>query len=301
MEKIRLTQLVVIITAITIIIGFTACKSKSEEAKEVSVDMSIAEAEMVEEVVSDAVEETTVLKNKSSTMDAKDVSTEGASKNQHQQKITRKLIKEGHLTFETNSIEKTNQFIQEQTKKLNGYVARDNQTKDEYSITNYIEVRLPTNQFDVFLNSVEKNYKRFDEKNIQVQDVTEEYIDVQTRIKTKKELENRYLEILKKANKVSDLLEVEQELNIVRNDIESAEGRLKYLNDRIEYSTFYIRFYETTAAPIGFFGELGKSFVEGWKGILYFILGVVRLWAFILIIILVAYLFIRRRRRNNKI
>ena len=72
---------------------------------------------------------------------------------------------------------------------------------------------------------------------IDSQDVTEEYIDITARLKTKKELEARYLELLKKANKVEEIVSIEKEIGNLRSDIESIEGRLRYINNAVAYST----------------------------------------------------------------
>jgi uncharacterized iron-regulated membrane protein len=63
-------------------------------------------------------------------------------------------------------------------------------------------------------------------------------------------------------------------------------------------STLHLTFYETTSAPVGFFGEIGKSFVSGWKGFLYFILGIISAWPIVLVVS--GFLFWLIRRRRNK-
>lgn len=213
-------------------------------------------------------------------------------------KMERKLTKEGTLVWETSDILKTHAGILERTKKLNGYLSDDNQVRDEYQIRTTMELRIPSDQFDTFIAGMEKDVRKFDEKNIKVIDVTEEYIDVAARIKTKKELEQHYYDLLKQTKNVSEVLQVEEQLNNVRTDIESAEGRLKYLNDRVSMSVLHLTFYETTSAPVGFFGETGKSFVEGWKGLLYFILGVIRVWPLIVVVSILIFWFIRRKLRK---
>jgi len=213
-------------------------------------------------------------------------------------KMERKLTKEGTLIWETADIRKTHAGIIERAKKLNGYLSNDNQVRDEYQIRTTMELRIPSDKFDVFITDMEKDVQRFDEKNIKVLDVTEEYIDVTARIKTKKELEQHYYDLLKQTKNVSEVLQVEEELNNVRTDIESAESRLKYLNDRVGMSVLNLTFYETTSAPVGFFGEIGKGFVEGWKGLLYFMLGVIRAWPLVLLISFLLFWFMRRRLRR---
>ena len=211
--------------------------------------------------------------------------------------VQRMLTKEGNLSWETSNVDKTHASIVAQAKKSNAYISSDNRFRDEYQMTNKMSIRIPSNQFDNFISSIENDVNNFDEKRIEVIDVTEEYIDVSARMKTKKELELHYYDLLKQTKNVTEILQVEEQLNIVRSEIESAEGRLKYLKDKVNMSTIHLSFYETTSAPVGFFGQIGKSFVAGWKGMLYFILGLITAWPIVLIVLITIWLVIRRR--NN--
>jgi len=215
-----------------------------------------------------------------------------------QEKIDRKLLKEATLSWETSDISKTHQQILNSIKKYSAYASNDEANTDDTRVVNMLEIRVPANHFDDFINDISKDVNVFDEKKISVLDVTEEYIDVSARIKTKKELEQHYYDLLKRTKNVSEILEVEQQLNNVRNDIESAEGRLKYLNDRVSLGTISITFYETKSAPIGFFGEVGKSFVQGWKGVLYFILGILKIWPFVIIIGTIMFFVVRFNKKK---
>ena len=215
-----------------------------------------------------------------------------------QGKIERKLLKEGTLDWETSDVVKTHQKVLDAVKKYNAYASNDAQTADEYRITNSMEIRVPANQFDAFVNDISKDVNQFDNKKISVLDVTEEFIDVTARIKTKKELEQHYYDLLQRTKNVTEILEVEQQLNNVRTDIESAEGRLKYLNDKISLGTITISFYEVKSTPIGFFGEIGKSFVQGWNGILYFVLGLLKIWPFVIILLAIVF-FVRRSYKKK--
>jgi hypothetical protein len=209
------------------------------------------------------------------------------------------LTKEGTLSWETSNVEKSHAAMLAQAKKYNAYISNDNQTRNDYQTTTRMEIRIPSDKFDAFICNLEKEVTKFDEKNIEVLDVTEEFIDVSARMKTKKELEQHYYGLLKQTKNVSEVLQVEEQLNTVRADIESAEGRLKYLKDKVSMSTLHLTFYETTSAPVGFFGEIGKSFVSGWKGFLYFVLGIIAAWPLVLIFSLFLYWFIKRRRNKK--
>jgi len=118
----------------------------------------------------------------------------------------------------------TRKQILESVDKYEGYIASDEEYKYKGGISNTIVIRVPAENFDELLADATKGVSKFDSKNITVKDVTEEFLDIQARLKTKKELENRYLELLKKAKSVPEILEVERQLGQLRADIESIEG-----------------------------------------------------------------------------
>lgn len=212
----------------------------------------------------------------------------------------RKLIKNGRIGFQTDDLGKTHQSILSITKKYNAYIASDNETKYYEQIQHNIVVRIPAKEFDKFLVDISKGIEEFDYKEITSQDVTAEYLDLQARIKTKKELESRYLAILQKANTVTDLLEVERQLAEVRGEIESMQGRLKYLKNQVSFSTLSIQFYKDVPYKgDGFFARLGKGFGEGWNNLLSFLVGLTYTWPF-LILIGFGIWGIRRFLKNRK-
>lgn len=272
------------------IVLFSQCSQKSEKA----VNLEMADIEITEEVVEGAASAPPPPPAVKPTNQQNPVPTKNSDT-----AIQRMLTKEGTLRWETSDVEQTHAAILAQAKKYNAYISNDNQTRDDYQTTTRMQMRIPSDKFDEFITGIEKDVTKFDEKRIEVLDVTEEYIDVSARMKTKKELEQHYYDLLKQTKNVSEVLLVEEQLNTVRADIESAEGRLKYLKDKVSMSTLNLTFYETTSAPVGFFGEIGKSFVSGWKGFLYFILGIISAWPIVLPVAVFLF-WIIRRRRNKK-
>ena len=270
------------IYSLFILILFSQCSQRSESASEVATEA------VSMDMVAATKEEAAPPTNQPNPVPSKITDTT----------IQRMLTKEGTLRWETGDVVKTHAVILAQSKKYNAYVSNDNQTRDDYQTTTRMELRIPSDKFDEFISGIEKDVTKFDEKRIEVLDVTEEYIDISARMKTKKELEQHYYDLLKQTKNVAEVLLVEEQLNTVRADIESAEGRLKYLKDKVNMSTLHLTFYETTSAPVGFFGEIGKSFVSGWKGFLYFILGIISAWPIVLVVS--GFLFWLIRRRRNK-
>jgi hypothetical protein len=106
------------------------------------------------------------------------------------------------------------------------------------------------------------------EENVTGQDVTEEFIDLEARLKTQRALELQFLEIMKQARKVEDALEVQRQIADVRTDIEKLEGRKRFLENRASLSTIVINLEAPKAiVPVttttGFGRSLREALVEG--------------------------------------
>jgi len=211
----------------------------------------------------------------------------------------RKLIKTGNISFECKTLVETKKTILEAVKKHNAYVSSDEESRYSSNVTNHITIRIPNQNFDKFLADATKNVTRFDRKEIKVSDVTSEFLDMQARLKTKKELEIRYLELLKKATKISEMLEIEREANNLRSEIESVEGRLKYLVNQVDYSTLTIEFYEKIPGGSGFWYKLTEGFSSGWDYFIEFIISIVSIWPFI-ILFSILFIIIKRYRKSKK-
>lgn len=215
----------------------------------------------------------------------------------------RMIVKQGSIRFETSNALETRQNIATSIKKLNGYLSKDSSTaygnRTEYTI----EIRVPAKNFETLLEGVTQTATKVDSKNISALDVTEEFIDVEARIKTKKEIEERYKELLKRANSIEDILKIESELGTLRADIESFEGRLKYLKNRVTLSTLSVTFYEKGESTTSFGYEISSALGSGWENLLSFVIGIFYIWPFILIgtAIFVVIRRIRKRRKQNKV
>ncbi|MCC5943637.1 MAG: DUF4349 domain-containing protein [Bernardetiaceae bacterium] len=214
----------------------------------------------------------------------------------------RKIIKEGHLTFQTTSINETRQSILDVASKQQAYIANDRSYTSGNRLNNVLVLRVPAPKFETLLNEISKGVAQFDSKQVSADDVTEQYIDMEARIKTKKELEQRYLELLAKAQNVQEMLEIEKQIGELRSDIEVIEGRFKAMQNKVSYSTLHITFYEKIDDSTNFSGEFGRAFSNGLDNLIYFLLLLTNLWAFFLLGLLIFCLiwFLRKRRKNKK-
>ncbi|MFD0993045.1 DUF4349 domain-containing protein [Tenacibaculum geojense] len=216
-----------------------------------------------------------------------DVKTKSVSGDfQESKSIERKLIKTGNISFETSDISNTRNRIEEALKKVKGYISEDNQYKNGNNVNYTITVRVPADSFDTFLNDISKDVDKFDHKNISVNDVTEQFLDVEARLKVKTALELRYNNLLSKANSVKDILEIERELAKVRSEIESIQGRLNYLQNQVGYSTLQISYYKITygsSSSSSFGTRLINAFINGVDNVKWFLLSLVSIWPFLLL------------------
>jgi hypothetical protein len=215
--------------------------------------------------------------------------------------VERKIIKQGEIRFETRNVKETESLISKAVSDLGGYISNDNVYNNEDRITHRMVIRVPADNFDKLLTNISESAEKLDSKSVDALDVTEEYIDVESRIRTKKELENRYRELLVKANTVQDILSIEKEIGSLRTEIESIEKRLQYLNDHVSFSALTVEYYQMTSSSFNFSSKFGQALLTGWKWLLAFLIGLIHLWPFILIIGGGIFVCLRLNKKKRKL
>ena len=139
--------------------------------------------------------------------------------------VEQKLIKESFLRFETQDLDKTYKQIIQYVKQNRGFIQDDNSSKSYNYVSRHLIIRIPTTEFQKTIDSISNHVAYYDTKRISSKDVTEEFIDLEARLKAKRTLESRYLELLSKAKSVKEVLEIERELSSIREEIEAKQGR----------------------------------------------------------------------------
>ncbi len=217
--------------------------------------------------------------------------------------IDRKLIRDGQLEFQTEEVKKTKTEIEKICKEMNAYISSESENNYGNRLQYNQMIRVPANSFDALLARIEPLAKKIENKNITTQDVTEEFIDVEVRLKTKKELETRYREILKQAKTVEEIITIESQIANVRSEIDSMEGRLKFLKNQVAFSTLSLTYYETIGTDFGFASKFVESIKGGWGNLLTFIIFLITLWPFVLGIATLCFWWWRKRmkRKSSKI
>jgi Domain of unknown function (DUF4349) len=219
--------------------------------------------------------------------------------------VPKKIIHTADIRFKVDDLKKAESSIKARVQAMGGYISNTNQNRQSSNLENSWTVRIPAEKFEVFLGDVEKESVYTESKNVSAEDVTAEYVDNELRIKSKKKVFERYLELLKQAKTVQDIMAVEEQIRVIREEIEAKEGRQKYLNDQVAYSTVTLNFYqetESSSAPEQpFYVKIWKNFVEGWNSFFAMIIGLFYLIPYFLVLGGVIYLSKKwwKNRKNS--
>ncbi len=132
--------------------------------------------------------------------------------------------------------------VESLARSLGGFLARRN----DQSIT----IRVPAASFDDAIRRIEKLGDMLS-RDVQAEDVTEEFHDTEIRLKNARAVRERLEQLLTKAAKVEESIQIEKELERVAEIIDRLEGRMKFLRDRAAFSTITVTFQPRSAAELG--------------------------------------------------
>jgi hypothetical protein len=157
----------------------------------------------------------------------------------------RKIIRNGSLELEIKALDEALTRIRTETEKTGGYVTNESQGKDEYDVRHgSITCRLPAGKLDSVLQLFQ-SLGRVESVNVTAEDITEQYFNLEIRLRNQRQLEERFIRLLDKpGNKVTDLLEVEREVARVRGEIDELEGRKRFWDSQVAFSTLTVQLHE---------------------------------------------------------
>ncbi|MEK4014093.1 DUF4349 domain-containing protein [Peribacillus sp. FSL M8-0224] len=153
----------------------------------------------------------------------------------------RKVIHQAQLELKVKNLEKAQMKIENKVSEYGGYVVESNvYREDEELVEGTITVRVPEAHFQDFLTDSEGEASEVVGRSVTGQDVTEQYVDLKARLKSKRAVEERLLAFMKDAEKTEDLLKISSDLAVVQEEIEQLTGQIKYLENQTSYSTVTI-------------------------------------------------------------
>jgi len=297
-----------IFIALMAIALFISCKNENQKERLAVQETDLKKIEMYKP--QEDVGKSGIVENVSDKIEEPQEQPDKAKKNQQtpviKQDWDKKIIKTANLNLEVKDYNAYNTSLREKLKQFGGYIAQEEQSQSEYKIENNITIKIPVDQFDDAVNSISSNMKELNEKKITSEDVTTEVIDTRSRLEANKQVRLRYLDLLKQAKNMEEILNVQSEINGIQEQIESAAGRMEYLQHSSSFSTIHLTFYQVlNGAAIdsdkpNFSSRITNAFRFGWNWIGELSIGIVSIWPLLLAVVGIIILYKRSNRAKPK-
>lgn len=235
-----------------------------------------------------------------------------------EKKNSQKLIRTIDMDVETLDFEQTIDFVEAEVEKIGGYfetMQMDGVRLDsEYDLQSAsLRIRVPKDKADAFLDKVSKKTNVYS-RSESVEDVTLHYVDVESHKKALQTEQERILALMEKAEKMSDIIELEERLSEIRYELQNYESTLRSIDNQVDYTTIEMRISEvreeTKLEPEGVFERIGTGFVRNLRNvgnglINFFIWFITHLpyfvvWGAVIAGIVWVVRMIRRKRKEKK-
>ena len=161
--------------------------------------------------------------------------------------LPRNLTQNLSAVLQVEDVWKSIDTITEQVKVAGGYVIESQQNSAGNSASGWVTAKIPAARLDSFKASFSSWGKVLDQ-HLTSNDITNQYYDAQTRLAAWETEQQRYLEILKQAKTVNDIIMVENSLANIRQQIEQLKGQLKLWTNQVDYSTVQLQL-QTKPSP----------------------------------------------------
>lgn len=162
----------------------------------------------------------------------------------------RMIVKNGAVSLVVKNVGETLVAIKTYAESNSGFVVESNTYKSGNAPYGVITVRIPSKTFEASVGSI-KALGDVVSENIHGTDVTAEYVDLDGQLKNLRAAEQQFLDIMKRAGTITEVLAVQNELIRVRAQIESIQGRMKYLKETSEMSSLTVNLStDPSALPI---------------------------------------------------
>jgi len=218
----------------------------------------------------------------------------------------KKIVKTANISVETKSFKFFTARLHDKVKAAGGYIAKEAQATNEQKIENTVMIKVPVDRFDEMVMQLPSDSDRLVSKEINSEDVTMQLVDTKSQLETKKEVRLRYLELLRQAHTMKDILAVQNEINDIQEQMDGATGRIAYLSHAATYSTINLTYYQLLEVTVrdntepDFLHKIGNAFKDGWNWVSALMIGVVGLWPLLLAALLGLMWWRKRPRRSAK-
>lgn len=211
------------------------------------------------------------------------------------------LICTGTLRLLVDSLVTARRHINSLLLQYKAYVSQEHEERLVGTAETRLEIRVPRSSLTVLTDALCRSARQVDHKELKADEVGIEFTDIRARLSARMQLEHRYLQLLQQAGKVSEMIAVEQQLNAVRTEIETLQGRLIYLSNKVAMATLTVSLYEDVAQASlpspGFFARAVQQFTGSFELVKEAVLLCVALWP--LLLVGLPPLLVRRRNKKG--
>lgn len=216
----------------------------------------------------------------------------------------RMIIKTGSLSIVVDDVKKSIEEITKYAEEKGGFLVTSDVSKYDIEVSGNVTIRVPSKILNETMTYV-KTMGEIQNEHVDGRDITEEYTDLNAKLGNLQATEKQFLEIMKKAVRIEDVLAVQRELSYVRSEIEILEGRMKYLKESVDLSslTIYLSTNPETLPvinqedewkPIAIFKEALRSLLDTGKTIVNGLIWLGVYLPIIAVLILIGWLIKRR-------
>ena len=188
----------------------------------------------------------------------------------------RKVIRSAELDLVVEDVSRASRQARDLVADHGGYLSSSSaRTLSEDDERAELDFQVPADAFEPVMNELRDSryVVRVEHEATSSQDVTEEFVDLGSRLGNLESTEARFVELLEEATSISEIMDVENEISRIRGEIEQIQGRLNYLEQRTDYSRIYVSMIEdeedATVAGPGF--TPGETAREAWNASLEFV------------------------------
>jgi hypothetical protein len=196
-----------------------------------------------------------------------------------------KLIKTANYRFEVDNVKNSTEAIILSLKKYPAYISASSLHLENPVLENKMTIRVQNEYFQTLLQDIDAQAKFVNHRDVTTADVSKDFVDLESRLKTKREVEARYMDILrKKAGTIEELLNAEQQIGALHEEIEATISRINYLKEQVSYSTINLEFYQTITQNLHAGSEqtirdkFSEALAIGWQGIVTISIALAYIW-----------------------
>lgn len=219
--------------------------------------------------------------------------------------FNRQIIRNAQVEMECADFKSFSAQLYGVVKSNGAWLDSEQETQSDYRRQNVMTIKVPVAKFDALMQAITSLKGDVREKKTNSEDVTNAIVDVQGRLEAKRQTRARYMELLKQANKMEDILQVQAQINSITEEIESATFNIKNMQAQAAVSTIHLTYYQPIETPNGYnepgvFTRMLDALSKGGSGIVELSIVMLTLWPLWLVVGGLIF-WIRKRRAATSV